>query len=84
MKNLNAPRPSEHPPVWGKTYYYTYKKLRRSRCVLIFLCSQNAPRPSLSILFILDVRFFVDVPAGVTQEEDYTGFFIHLPSAVLA
>ena len=34
------------------------------------------------IPFILDVRF-VDVPAGVTQEEGHTGF-IHLPSAVLA
>ena len=32
--------------------------------------------------FILDVRF-VDVPAGVTQEEGHTGF-LHLPSAVLA
>ena len=32
--------------------------------------------------FILDVRF-VDVPAGVTQEESQTGF-LHLPSAVLA
>ena len=31
--------------------------------------------------FILDVRF-VDVPAGVTQEEGRTGF-LHLPSAVL-
>ena len=30
------------------------------------------------ISFILDVRL-VDVPAGVTQEEDHTGFFIHLP-----
>ena len=26
----------------------------------------------------------LDVPAGVTQEEDQTGFFIHLPSAVRA
>ena len=34
------------------------------------------------ILFILDVRP-MDVPAGVTQEEGYTGF-LHLPSAVLA
>ena len=33
------------------------------------------------ILFILDVRF-VDVPAGVTQEEGHTGI-PHLPSAVL-
>ena len=32
--------------------------------------------------FILDVRFLA-VPAGVTQEEDQTGF-LHLPSAVLA
>ena len=36
-----------------------------------------------SIPFILDVRF-VDVPAGVTQEEGHTGFPIHLPSAVRA
>ena len=34
------------------------------------------------IPFILDVRF-VDVPAGVTQEEGHIGF-LHLPSAVLA
>ena len=34
------------------------------------------------IPFILDVRL-VDIPAGVTQEEDHTGF-IRLPSAVLA
>ena len=26
----------------------------------------------------------LDIPAGVTQEEGYTGFFIHLPSAVRA
>ena len=26
----------------------------------------------------------LDVPAGVTQEEDHTGFFIHLLSAVRA
>ena len=32
--------------------------------------------------FILDVRL-VDAPAGVTQEEGYTGF-LRLPSAVLA
>ena len=34
------------------------------------------------IPFILDVRF-VDVPAGVTQEEGHTGC-LHLPSGVLA
>ena len=26
----------------------------------------------------------MDVPAGVTQEDGYTGFLVHLPSAVLA
>ena len=26
----------------------------------------------------------LDVPAGVTQEEGHTGFFIHLPSALYA
>ena len=31
--------------------------------------------------FILDIN---DVPAGVTQEEGHTGFFIHLLSAVRA
>ena len=35
----------------------------------------------LVIPFILDVRF-VDVPAGVTQEDGHTRF-LHLPSAVL-
>ena len=43
-------------------------------CVCVCVCV---------ILFILDV-WFVDVPAGVTQEEGHTGFLIHLPSAVLA
>ena len=33
--------------------------------------------------FILDVRL-VDVPAGVTQEEGHTGFFIRLSFAALA
>ena len=33
--------------------------------------------------FIPDVRF-VDLPAGVAQEEGHTGFLIHLPSTVLA
>ena len=35
------------------------------------------------ILFIPDVTLFVDVPAGVTQEEGHTEV-LHLPSAVLA
>ena len=35
------------------------------------------------IPFILGIRL-VDVPAGVKQQEDLTGFLIHLPSAGLA
>ena len=36
------------------------------------------------IPFFLGVKFkFMDVPAGVTQEEGHTSF-LHLPSAVLA
>ena len=34
--------------------------------------------------FILDISSSLDVPAGVTQEEGLTGFFIHLLSAVRA
>ena len=36
----------------------------------------------MCVLFILDVRF-VDVPAGVTQEEGHIGVLL-LPSEVLA
>ena len=47
-------------------------------CVCVFVCV------CVVIPFILDVRLnFVDVPAGVTQEEGDTGF-LHLLSAVLA
>ena len=45
-------------------------KLHKTKCVCVI-------NPS-----ILDVRF-VDVPAGVTQEEGCTGF-LHLPFAVVA
>ena len=37
----------------------------------------------VAIPIILDVRL-VHVPAGVTQGEGHTGFFINLPSAVRA
>ena len=43
-------------------------------CVCVCVC--------VIIPFILDVRF-VDVPAGVTQEEGHTGS-LHFPSALLA
>ena len=34
--------------------------------------------------YLLWTSSSLDVPAGVTQEEGYTGFIIHLPSAVHA
>ena len=48
---------------------------QRGVCVCVCVC--------VVIPLILDVRF-VDVPAGVIQEEGHTGFLIHLPSAVFA
>ena len=42
-------------------------------CVFCVFSSHHAFWTSSSLL---------DVPAGVTQEEGHTGFFIHLPSAV--
>ena len=49
---------------------YTHTHTQLGVCVLCVV-----------IPFILDVRF-VDVPAGVKQEEGHTGF-LRLPSAVL-
>ena len=34
--------------------------------------------------FIVDVKFVVYVPAGITEKEGHTRFLIHLPSAVHA
>ena len=51
--------------------------------ILVTKTSDQARVLCVVIPFILDVRF-VDVPAGVPQEEGHTGFLIHLPSAVLA
>ena len=36
----------------------------------------------LCVFFPFWTSSSLDVPAGVTQEEGHTGFFIHLPSAV--
>ena len=44
----------------------------------IFLCGEHVD-VCVVIPFILDVRL-VDVPAGVTQEEDHTGFLAVPPS----
>ena len=49
------------------------KRLGSAVRALIFLARRIQPFLSL-----------VDVPAGVTQEEGHTGFFIHLLSAVRA
>ena len=48
-----------------------------SQCVCVCLCVFS------SHLFWTS-GLLVDVPAGVTQEKGYTGFLIHLPSAVPA
>ena len=60
-----------------QTYSPDYVKINRSvqRYILVCVFSSNSFWTSSS---------FVDVPAGVTQEEGHTGFFIHLPSAVRA
>ena len=56
--------------------------LRRARRVLIFLCVCLCMCVFFPA-FNLDISSF-DVPAGVTQEEGHTGFFIHFLSAVRA
>ena len=53
-----------------------------SQCVCVCLCVYVCVGVGVDIPFILDVRF-VDVPAGVTQEDGHTAF-LHFPSAVLA
>ena len=58
-------------------YYTIISRVRVCVCVCVWVCVCVC---SVVIPFILDVRL-VDVPAGVTQEEGYTGF-LHLPSAV--
>ena len=47
--------------------------------VFWFWCTHTYICVCVFFPFILDVQ---DVPAGVTQEEGHTGFFIHLLSAV--
>ena len=51
-------------------------------CVCVCVCVCVCICVCVVIPLILDVRL-VDVPAGVTKEEGYTGY-LHLPSAVLA
>ena len=69
--NLNAPRPSEHPPVRGKNILVLVPVLMYV-CVCVCVFSSHSFWTSSSL----------DVPAGVTQEEGHTGFLIHLLSAV--
>ena len=51
----------------------------------MILVTKTSDQPSVCVFFliILDASS-LGVPAGVTQEEGHTGFFIHLPSAVRA
>ena len=60
--------------TWEYLYQFVVFRQKNPASMCVHVC--------VVILFILDVRF-VDVPAGVTQERDHTGF-VHLPSAVLA
>ena len=48
----------------------------------MILFTKTCVRVSSSHLFWTSSS--LDIPAGVTQEEGYTGFLIHLPSAVRA
>ena len=50
--------------------------------VVFFTLTDRASTMCVFFPFILDIK--LDVPAGVTQEEGHTGFFIHLLSAVRA
>ena len=52
-------------------------------------CDTESAGGDSSVLCVFSSHSFwtsssLDVPAGVTQEEGHTGFFIHLPAAVRA
>ena len=51
---------------------YLLNCTRARVCVCVYVFSSHSFWTSSSL----------DIPAGVTQEEGQTGFFIHLPSAV--
>ena len=53
-------------------------------CCVCFKKNLNASKPSVLSSRLFWTSSSLDVPAGVTQEEGRTGFFIHLPSAVRA
>ena len=75
-KNLNAAcRPSEHPTQQGgKCQRAWLGEIINCVCVRVYVFSSHSLWTSSSL----------DVPAGVTQEEGLTGFFIHLLPAVRA
>ena len=52
-------------------------------CVCVFIIVCVCVCVCVFFPFILDISS-LDVPTGVTQEEDHTGFLIHLLSAVRA
>ena len=60
-----------------------------SYMVVIIYCLIGCKKESLQYVCVFSSHSFwtsrsLDVPAGVTQEEGHTGFFIHLLSAVRA
>ena len=73
--NMNKITANECAPVTGIVLKLIPRKWGlRSRVVCVCVFSSHSFWTSSSW----------DVPAGVTQEEDHTGFFIHLYSAVRA
>ena len=64
-------------------------RIRNSRIGSALVCvRRNAQHPERVCVCVFSRSFWtsssLDVPAGVTQEEGHTGFFIHLLSAIRA
>ena len=75
---LLVPKSAHETRGTGRLFFFS----RHSEMLYKSLNSYLGACVCVVIPFILDVRF-VDVPAGVTQEEDHTEF-LYLPSAVLS
>ena len=65
-----------------------YRQIVNLHCRHVGTVDQK-PEHSVCVLCVFSSHSFwtsssLDAPAGVTQEEGHTGFFIHLPSAVRA
>ena len=69
----------------GIPFFQYARKCRHFYVTLLFvfpsfLCCVPCVCVRVFFPFIMDIK--LDIPAGVTQKEGHTGFFIHLPSAV--